>query len=325
MKNFVLLLIFFVLSSCSSTPSQDDPTQNLISLITSNIGYHDYQNAKKILNESSLARSEMTYYIEKEAYSNKFTKVTYSLADMNLYLDDLIDAKKAIELGCGIRKASDKDSNEQAMSLQELEGLFKEKEYYARCVSKRGSDEKIEKAFTDARLAINRHQWEYFSQKSSFDGKNTGYIFGLINIGYCAGVKRSLRRTTKEIFECFLNDEEKKAYQALKITEELLMAARNEMKKNEKSEYEIQVSKDNADGTTILKDYCLNVRALNAVSKDLAQEQKIAKEVGMVNKNKLYEIGQAIVIFKDAIKQKSEAYKKIVGQNLSYSKCTNAQ
>lgn len=324
MKTIAQLLLIAVISSCSSSPSKNDPTQELISLVITNIGYHDYQNAKTILKSSPYARSEMTYFVERGGLSNKLDKVTYPLSDLNLYLDDLIDAKKAIEQGCGTRK-DDKSINEQLLELADLEALYKEKEYYARCVSKRGSDVKIETAFTDAHQAINRHRWDYFSQKSSFDGKVTGYIFGYFQVGYCGDSKRALQRTTIEVFECFLKDEEKKAYQSMKVTEVPLFKAKAALKKEEKSEYQIKKAQEDADGTTILRDFCLNVRAFDQVSKELAQEKKIEKEVGVVNLKKSYDLGQARVVFRDTIKQKEAEYIKLVGRKISSSKCSSLQ
>jgi hypothetical protein len=310
-------------TACSSTPSQDDPTQELISLVIANIGYHDYQNAKTILNSSPHARPQMTYFVERGGRSNKFDKVTYSLSDLNLYLDDLIDAKKAIEQGCGIRKDDD-SKTEASLALADLETLYKEKEYYARCVSKRGSDGKIERAFTDAHEAINRHRGEYFSQKSSFDGKDSGYILGYFRVG-CGDSKRALQRTTRDVFECFLKDAEEKAYQSLKVTEGPLFKAKAELKKGEKTAYQIKKEEEDADGTTILRDYCLNVRALEQVSKELSFEKKVEKKSGVIDLKKSRDLGRAQVVFEDKMKQKEAEYMKLVGRKISSSKCTGLQ
>lgn len=86
-------------------------------------------------------------------------------------------------------------------------------------------------------------------------------------------------------------------------------------------EVELLKAKELADGTVNKKEYCGQLLNLQMYNKSLEHEKSIGKEVGVVDYNKLYSIGEVITNLKKIIAYNQVEYKKKTGKKLTTSNC----
>lgn len=308
-------------ASCSSTPSNDNPEQKLVSNIIQNFGEHNYQNAKKILIDFGELKPVLEYYVSyRPLEPEKMNKVAFSVKDMHFYLDDLIEAQKVFNEGCKIKKDTITPNPNQ--TLEEIQNNFVEDDFTARCISKNGGQE-AKQIHSNVMEILNRHSYTYFIQESSFDGKEIGRIFGYFSVSKCGNTRKTVYSTTKDVFECYIKTEEELAQKRKKLSEELLINARNAKRKENSNAAQIKQAQENMNGTTALTEYCLSMFMIKQKSAEIEQQKKIAKEVGMVDKQILYDAGVVLVDHKQKVKFQEGVYLKQVGKKPNTSMCSD--
>ena len=332
MKKMILLLANIILASCTSSPPKDDPTQNLIYKIISQIGQHEYEQAKDLLNEFKTESGEVEYFVrETHQHSSeapKYKEVTFKISDMKLYLDDLITAKNIIDVGCSIENENIKSLAQESLELSEathpnftkltVQVLEKAKE----CIEEnsRGSgNEYIKLIQEQVRDAIRNHEWNYFEQKG------VGFIFGAFKVPLCGDSMRELFYTTKDVFSCYRADKLQKAEERYQLAYSEFIKNKEALEKEETKMNEEKLAREDADGTSLLNSYCYSLGIIKKTNEDIAHENQIAKEVGMVDKRRLYNAGQTLVDYKSRARKQEDAYKKLVGKKLTSTMCAKSQ
>lgn len=88
-------------------------------------------------------------------------------------------------------------------------------------------------------------------------------------------------------------------------------------------DFQERKARENADGTSVLNDYCLSQQIIRRTTAEIEHERSIAKEVGMVDKQKLYESGETLVDAKKNLKQQEVAYYKQTGKKPNTTMCAS--
>ena len=303
---FLIILILVFNISCTSTLSRNDPKREVLEQIAKNLGQHNYNEAKELLEKlgapDDVLKFEAFYSLDS---TNNRKTVESTPAQMNKFISLLLEAQKIIDANC---------SPESVYITNEAKaGNWESKESNAVALSRKcyGSDKRFQTQRDEA--------YKVFSNNSNNDS------FGPIPIRKC-GIQQNIgfpkvAQVPKTIFGCLLEtrviEMDEKHELALKQDSQNAESKRQEIKAVEA----IQKVKDDSDGTTLINLYCQSLHIIKSTNETIDHEKKIAREVGMIDKNVLYEAGLTLVNFKERAKQQEEAYRKLVGKKLSSNAC----
>lgn len=173
---------------------------------------------------------------------------------------------------------------------------------------------------------------ECFGEESKVDGplKDAYYkfrsplpaLFGVMSVS-CKGegTYDAHKSYAVEVFDCYLK-EQLRDFTASYEKEAEIQEALAEKKRE--ADEKIRLAKneqDNKDGTTNLNTYCGYAQSLEILQNRIANERKIASEVGVVNQSALYKLGQTVVFFKEGMTANQKEYTKKTGKPLSRKSC----
>lgn len=310
MKHLLIISLISLLNSCASGPSQQDIVNKAHFKITQNISRHDYDNAKIFLTNDLANKSEISIVTNQNG-NNK--EVEIPVIKLNEFISELQSFKKSIDTQCpydgdSIAKAIEEDKNELIKSNQArlFDPNISKLEFLKNCFSKITSPK-------------SNYPRDYFHLISSFSGKDSGTILGTLSVE--CGDKRSNQSSTSGIALCYVKTKVDELDKKLIFEKDALDKKLKEQSEREAEDAKNQLAKKDADGTSIQKSYCWTLHVLKSTQEQLDHEMKINKEVGLVNKQRVYDYGNTLVQFKERKLLQEKEFKRLTGKGLSGTSC----
>ncbi len=310
MKKSLIVLTVLIFNGCASGPSKQDNINKAIFKITQNISRHDYESASNFFSNDLKNYSEISIITDQNGTKKELDISTVKLGE---FISELHTFRKEMDQKCTY------DSTKLTEMIKEKR-LEAERMGHVKLFNPKAEELSIIKqCFHELNKPKSSFAKDYFHLTSSFSGKDSGTLLGRLSVE--CGKDRSYKYSTEDIATCYKMNKVFELENKINIENSDFQSKIAEQDQNEREADKIQLAKEDADGTSIQKSYCWTLNVLKSTQEQLDHEIKISKEVGLVNKQKVYDYGNTLVQFKERKILQEKEYKRLTGKILNNTAC----